>query len=120
MDENHAVNQKYRRSQTGVLLFINRYTINWYSKRQKTLEAISFGAQFYALKAAFEMVESLRYKYKNLASLLTDMPMYIVIMKQCARTLSFLNQPLKEASCDNLSLMFRGRKIQRINRMVYL
>ena len=46
VDANHAGNVKDRRSQTGILLFINRAPIHWYSKRQNTVETSTFGAEF--------------------------------------------------------------------------
>jgi hypothetical protein len=36
----------------------------WYSKRQNTVEASTFGSEFIALKTAIEQVESLRYKLR--------------------------------------------------------
>ena len=51
---------RYR--QTGVLIFINKSTIHWYSKIHTTVEAITFGAEFCATKAGVDVVEALRYK----------------------------------------------------------
>jgi hypothetical protein len=64
VDANHAGNQSDRRSQTGVLIFINKAPIHWFSKRQPTVEASTFGAEFCAMKTAIEMVEALRYKLR--------------------------------------------------------
>ena len=64
VDANHAGNQKDRRSQTGILIFINKAPIHWFSKRQATVEASTFGAEFCAMKAAVEMIEALRYKLR--------------------------------------------------------
>ena len=64
VDANHAGNVKDRRSQTGILIFINRAPIHWYSKRQNTVETSTFGAEFCAMKCAVEMIESLRYKLR--------------------------------------------------------
>ena len=66
VDANHAGNVKDRRSQTGILIFINRAPIHWYSKRQNTVETSTFGAEFCAMKCAVEMIESLRYKLRML------------------------------------------------------
>ena len=43
---------------------MNKSPIHWYSKRQPTVEASTFGAEFRAMKIAVEMVESLRYKLR--------------------------------------------------------
>ena len=64
VDANHAGNQKDRRSQTGILIFINKAPIIWYSKRQNTVETSTFGAEFCAMKIATEMIEAMRYKLR--------------------------------------------------------
>ena len=64
VDANHASNQVDRRSQTGVLNFINKAPIQWFSKRQATVEASTFGAEFCAMKTAIETIEALRYKLR--------------------------------------------------------
>ena len=64
VDANHAGNVVNRRSQTGVLIFINKAPILWYSKRQPSVESSTFGAEFCALKTAIEMIEALRYKLR--------------------------------------------------------
>ena len=64
VDANLAGNQKNRRSQTGVLIFLNKAPILWYSKRQASVEASTFGAEFCAMKIAVELTEALRYKLR--------------------------------------------------------
>jgi len=64
VDANHAGNIKTRRSPTGVLIYINQAPIIWYSKRQNTVEASSFGSEYIALRICTEMVEALRYKLR--------------------------------------------------------
>ena len=64
MDANHAGNIKIRRSHTGVLIYINQAPIIWYSKRQNTVEASSFGSEYIALRICTEMVEALSYKLR--------------------------------------------------------
>ena len=64
VDADHAGNKVDRRSQTGVLMFINRAPIHWYSKRQPSVETSTFGAEFCAMKVAVEMTEALRYKLR--------------------------------------------------------
>ena len=53
-----------RRSQSGILIFINRAPITWYSKRQNTVEASTFGSEFIALRVGCEMNDGLRYKLR--------------------------------------------------------
>jgi len=64
VDADLAGDKANRRSQTGILIFINRAPIHWYSKRQPSVEASTFGAEFRAMKTAVEMVEALRYKLR--------------------------------------------------------
>ena len=50
-----------RRSQTGVLIFMNKDPIRWYSDRQETVETSTFGEEFCAVKEYLEIVETLCY-----------------------------------------------------------
>ena len=64
VDANHAGDPKTRKSQTGVLIFMNKAPIHWYSKQQTSVESSTFGAEFCALKTALEMIEGMRYKLR--------------------------------------------------------
>jgi hypothetical protein len=64
VDANHAGDTETRRSQTGILLFCNTAPIIWFSKRQNSVEASTFGSEFTAMKNAVEMIEALRYKLR--------------------------------------------------------
>jgi len=68
IDADHAGNRVTRRSQTGILIFINRSPIQWYSKSQSTIETSTFGSEFTALQIAVEMLESLHYKITHVQS----------------------------------------------------
>ena len=64
VDSDHAGNTVTRRSQTGLLLFVNNALIVWYSKRQNTVETSTFGSEFIAMKTVVEQIEALRYKLR--------------------------------------------------------
>ena len=64
VDASHAHNKLTRRSQTGILLYLNKSPIIWYSKSQKTVETSTFGSEFVALRIATEMIKGLRYKLR--------------------------------------------------------
>ena len=64
VDANHAGNKVNRRSQTGILIFVNKAPIIAFSKRQNTVGTSTFGIKFTALKNAVELVEALRYKIR--------------------------------------------------------
>lgn len=64
VDADHAGCRLTRRSHTGILIFLNRAPIMWFSKRQNTVESSTFGSEFIAMKQAVEMIEGLRYKLR--------------------------------------------------------
>ena len=64
VDADHAGNRVTRRSQTGILIFINRAPITFFSKKQNTVEVSTFGSEYIASRIAIEMIESLRYKLR--------------------------------------------------------
>ena len=64
VDADLAGNKVNRRSQTGILIFVNRAPIHWLSKKQPTVETSTFGAEFCAMKVAVEMIEAIRYKLR--------------------------------------------------------
>ncbi len=66
VDADHAGNRVTRRSQTGLLIFINKSPITWYSKAQNTVETSTFRSEFTALCISVELMESLRYKLRML------------------------------------------------------
>ena len=51
-----------RRSQSGILILLNGALTTWYSKQQNTVEALTFGLEFIALRVGYEMNNGLRYK----------------------------------------------------------
>jgi hypothetical protein len=63
VDADHAGN-RVTHSQTGILLFLNRAPIVWYSKRQNTVETSTFGSEFVAMRIAVELIEALWYKLR--------------------------------------------------------
>jgi hypothetical protein len=64
VDADHAGCKETRRSHTGILLFVNRAPIAWYSKRQNTVESSTFASEFIALKTAIDLIEGVRYKLR--------------------------------------------------------
>lgn len=64
VDADHAGCKLTRRSHSGVLIFVNRAPILWFSKRQATVEASTFGSESIAMRQGIEMIEGLRYKLR--------------------------------------------------------
>ena len=64
VDSDHAGDLITRRSRTGVLIYLNRAPVTWYSKKQTSVETSTFGSEFMALKVGIEMVKGLRCKLR--------------------------------------------------------
>ena len=64
VDANNAGSLLNRRSNSGILIYINNTPVIWYSNRYNTVETLYFGSEFVALRVATELVESLRYKLR--------------------------------------------------------
>jgi hypothetical protein len=64
VDANHAGNVVTRRSHTGIFIFVQNAPIIWFSKRQNTVEAATFGSEFVALRICKELIVALRYKLR--------------------------------------------------------
>jgi hypothetical protein len=64
VDADHAGCKITRRSRTGLVTYVNKAPVIWYSKRQNTVEAATFGSEFIALKTAIDQVEALPYKLR--------------------------------------------------------
>ena len=78
VDASHAANKKTRRSHTGFMIFVNSAPIIWYSKRQNTVEASTFGSEFIALRACIEAITHLRYKLRMFGIPMDDEPTNIL------------------------------------------
>ena len=65
VDTRHADNRLNRRSQTGILTFVNSAPIIWFSTRQNTVETSTFGSEMVALRIAVEQIQALRFKLRS-------------------------------------------------------
>ena len=59
-DAAHADDFITRRSTTGIIIFVNGTPIQWYSKRQNTVESSTYGSEFVAMRIATELTIGLR------------------------------------------------------------
>ena len=64
VDANDAVNFVIRRSHSGIIISVQNAPIIWFSKRQNTVEAATFGSEFVALRICKELVGVLCYKLR--------------------------------------------------------
>ena len=64
IDSDHAGDKVTRRSQTGVLIFINKAPILWFSKKKNSVQTSTFGSEFTAMNQAVEMTQAICYKLR--------------------------------------------------------
>jgi Reverse transcriptase (RNA-dependent DNA polymerase) len=72
VDADHAGNLVTRRSHTGIVIFLNRAPVVWYSKHHNSVETSTFGSEFVALRIAVELIQALRYKLRMFGIPVTD------------------------------------------------
>ena len=58
----HAHDLETRRSVSGILMYLNKTPVKWYSKRQNTVETSSYGSELVSARIATEQVMEMRYK----------------------------------------------------------
>jgi Reverse transcriptase (RNA-dependent DNA polymerase) len=73
VDYDHAGDLITRRSRTGVLYYLNRSPVVWYTKKKNSVETSTFGSEFMALKTVVEMIKGMRYKLRIWEYHWTDM-----------------------------------------------
>ena len=61
VDSNHGHGCMTGKSITGIIIFIGRTPIHYYSKRQSLVQTSTFGAEFIAIKSAVEEAITIRY-----------------------------------------------------------
>ena len=65
-DANHAGCLQTRRSVMGIVMFLNKTPVKWYSKQQNTIETSTYGSELVAARIATEFAIELRYKLRML------------------------------------------------------
>jgi hypothetical protein len=76
VDSDHAGDHMTRRSRTGYIMFLNSAVINWYSKKQGSVEGATFGSEFMAMKTVAEVNKGFRYKLRMMGVPI-DGPTYV-------------------------------------------
>jgi hypothetical protein len=57
VDADHAGCREARRSHSGILIFVNRAPVLWFSKRQNTIEAFTYGSELLGMRLSVKMIE---------------------------------------------------------------
>jgi hypothetical protein len=68
VDADHASDTASRRSRPGMLVWLNGALVQWWSKKQNSLESSSFGSDFIAMKQCCQYLRGLRYKLRMIGS----------------------------------------------------
>jgi hypothetical protein len=63
-----------RHLHSGIFLFVQNAPTTWYSKRQHTVKAATFGSEFVKLRICKELIVALRYKLRRWFGVLIDGP----------------------------------------------
>ena len=64
VDSDHAGDKVSCRSRSGFLMYVNTALVQWFSKKQSTVETLVFGAKFVSMKHGITALRSLRYKLR--------------------------------------------------------
>ena len=62
VDADHASDSIRWRSRTGYLVYLNSSLVYWLSKKQNSVNNLSFGSELCAMKLCCEYIRGLRYK----------------------------------------------------------
>ena len=62
VDADHAGNVVTRQSHTGVLIYVMKALIIWFSKKQNTVESSTFRSEFVVMRIARDFIVALCYK----------------------------------------------------------
>ena len=65
VDADHAHDRQTRRSISGIIIFVGRTPVVWISKRQGSVQASTYGAEFNAMRTAIEEILSIRYSLRS-------------------------------------------------------
>ena len=66
VDNNHAGDKVSCRSRCGFFICVNAVLLQWFSKKQSTVETLVFGTEFVAMKQGIDALRALRYKLRML------------------------------------------------------
>ena len=70
VDSDHAGDKVSCRSSSGFLIYVNTPLVQWFSKKQSTVETSVFGAEFITMKQGTDALQGLRYMLR-----MVDIPM---------------------------------------------
>ena len=66
------------KSLTGCLHFVNKIPVDWYSKKQATVETATYGSEFVAAKTATEQIMDIRQTLRYLGAPIATKSFYLM------------------------------------------
>ena len=68
LDNDHAGDKVSCRSRSGFLIQMSIALVQWFSKKQSTVETSVFGAEFVTMKQSIDALRGLRYKMRMMGT----------------------------------------------------
>ena len=103
VDADHASNRSDRRSITGIIILINKMPYKWFSKRQTSVEASTFGAEYSAARVAVEEAIAVTHMLRSIGVPMTGPVDIFVDNKAVVQNSTMPGSALKK---KNLSIAF--------------
>ena len=120
VDSSHVANKVTRRSHTRFILFLNRATITWFSKRQNTVEASTFSSKFIAIRVCIEHITALHFKLR-MFGVRVDTPTNVICDKlSVVRNSSILSSTLNKKHSSIAYHSCRWHVAARVIRVTWI
>ena len=78
VDSDHAWLEVFHRSKSCFLICVNTALVQWFSKKQSSVESAVFGTKFIAMKLEIDALRGLRYNLRMMG-ILISVPSYIYV-----------------------------------------
>jgi hypothetical protein len=102
------------RSVTGILHLVNKTPIEWYSKKQATVEIATYGSEFDAARICVEQIIDLRNTLRFLGVPVREKSYMFGDNKSIVDSSMQLNAKLhKRHTCSNSSYLITKRQLKR-------
>jgi hypothetical protein len=85
-------------------VYVNNAPITWYSKRQNTVESLTFGSESVAMRIAVEQIEGLRYKLRMMGVPIEGPAIVFCNNQSVFKNCSYSESTLKKSTMRLLSI----------------
>ena len=106
VDSNHGHDLTTGKSITGLIVFVGRTPIKYYSKQQASVQTSTFGAEFVSLKKATEEAVTMRYYLRSMGVKVMKPTVIYGDNLSAIKKNSGTREPIEEKiSCSGLSFL---------------